>query len=35
MVGVSESVEERCYWYWSSVDKNLGERVKALFAGKK
>lgn len=35
MVGVSESVEERCYWYWSSVDENLGARVKALFTMKK
>lgn len=32
MQGVSESVEERCYWYWSSVDENLGAAVKAEFA---
>lgn len=35
MVGVSPDVEERCYWYWSSVDENLGKRVKELFAAKK
>ena len=35
MEGVSESVEERCYWYWSSVDEDLGQRVKAAFAANK
>ena len=35
MVGVSPDVEERCYWYWSSVDENLGKRVKEIFATKK
>ena len=35
MVGVRPETEERCYWYWSSVDENLGKRVKELFAEKK
>lgn len=35
MVGVSPEVEERCYWYWSQVDENLGAEVKRLFAEKK
>ena len=32
MNGVSPETEERCYWYWSSVDQDLGNRVKAAFA---
>ena len=32
MNGVSPEVEERVYWYWTSVDENLGARVKELFA---
>ncbi|MDO5668473.1 MAG: catalase [Corynebacterium sp.] len=35
MVGVTPSVEERCYWYWTSVDPKLGEAVKTEFAKKK
>ncbi|AGF71333.1 catalase [Corynebacterium halotolerans] len=35
MIGVSPEVEERCYWYWTQVDENLGARVRELFAGKK
>ncbi|SQG63833.1 catalase [Corynebacterium renale] len=31
MNGVSEEVEQRCYWYWTQVDENLGARVKELF----
>ncbi|WP_080793076.1 catalase [Corynebacterium pacaense] len=34
MAGVSPEVEERVYWYWGSVDENLGARVKELFAQK-
>ena len=35
MAGVSPETEERCYWYWTQVDENLGKRVKELFAEKK
>ncbi|MDR7354478.1 Catalase [Corynebacterium felinum] len=35
MVGVSDEVEQRCYWYWEQVDANLGKRVRELFATKK
>lgn len=35
MVGVSPETEERCYWYWTQVDPQLGARVKELFATKK
>lgn len=35
MQGVSPEVEERCYWYWSSVDENLGARVKEIFTASK
>lgn len=35
MQGVSPETEERCYWYWSSVDENLGARVKEIFTASK
>lgn len=35
MQGVTPEVEERCYWYWGSVDENLGKRVKELFTASK
>lgn len=35
MVGVTESVEERVYWYWTQVDENLGQRVKELYSALK
>ncbi|AZA12312.1 catalase [Corynebacterium gerontici] len=35
MQGVSPETEERCYWYWSQVDENLGAEVKRVFASKK
>lgn len=35
MMGVTPETEERCYWYWSNVDENLGARVKELFTQKK
>ncbi|WP_051072408.1 catalase [Corynebacterium caspium] len=35
MQGISEQVEGQCFWYWSSVDENLGARVKELYFEKK
>ncbi|MBP3089456.1 catalase [Corynebacterium sp. sy017] len=35
MVGVSEQVEQRVYQYWDNVDKQLGQRVREVFATKK
>lgn len=35
MAGISPETEERVYWYWTSVDEELGARVKEAFAKKK
>ena len=35
MEGVSPEVEERVYWYWSSVDENLGNRVREIYTADK
>ncbi len=32
MQGVSEGTEQRVYEYWTNVDPNLGEAVKAEYA---
>ena len=35
MEGVSPEVEERVYWYWGSVDENLGNRVREIYTANK